>query len=119
MRKVSNMIFKKIVLTFCFLYAVIISSCSFGDGDVTLTYTFDNKSSYIIRIILFNPYKEDEASEVEYTSPFLVYGGNEKAVLVKRNNVNFSWTTNYASDNPKVYCEVNGQKATFRNVKER
>jgi len=105
---------KKIVLLFCLVCAVMLGSC--GDGDITVEYTFNNKSSYTIQITLSEPYANDSSSDAAKTTyPFSVYQNNERTVYVKRNDVNFYWTTSYAGDNAKVYCVVDGSKATFRN----
>jgi hypothetical protein len=81
-----------------------------------LDYTFDNKSSFTIQITLSEPYKYETSSEAEnMTSPFPVYGGTEETVYVKKNDVDFQWTTINIGDNSKVYCTTSGAKATFRN----
>jgi hypothetical protein len=100
-----------------------------------LTYTFDNKSSYAVQITLFKPYKTELHSETTteidpetgietttktdpptYTTPFSVSNLDVKKVYVRSDgNVDFQWTTSYAEDNSKIYCETNGQKATFKN----
>jgi hypothetical protein len=83
---------------------------------MTIKYTFDNKSSFTIQITLSEPYTYESSSEAEkQTSPFSVNEGNKEAVYVKRNDVDFHWTTSNAGDNAKVYCTTSGSKATFKN----
>jgi len=113
-KRESGMIFRKFAFVFCLLCPVIICSC--GDVAMTIKYTFDNKSSFTVQITLSEPYKYDTSSEAEsITSPFSVDGGSEESVYVKRNDVDFQWTTQSASDNSKIYCTTSGSKATFRN----
>jgi len=106
------MTFKKLTYVLCVLCAVIFSSC----GDGIKTYTFTNKSSYTVQITLSEPYKEDDSTEALYLKdPFPVYAKNTKTVYIHKNDVDFSWTTLYAGDNSKVYCEINGSSAVFIN----
>ena len=108
------MTFKKFALVFCMLCAVIICSC----GDRT-EYTFINKSSYIIHITLSESYREINSTDSPYVKyPFKVYVKDMKTVYIQKSDVDFSWTTSYAGDNSKVYCEINGSKATFKNQEE-
>jgi hypothetical protein len=108
------MTLKKFALVFCILCPVIICSC--GDDIMVIKYTFDNKSSFTVQITLSASYKYETSSEAEsMTSPLSVYGGSEKSVYIQKNNVDFQWTTDYAGNNPKVYCTISGSKATFRD----
>ncbi|WP_461255307.1 hypothetical protein [Treponema sp. R80B11-R83G3] len=107
------MTIKKTAFVFCIL-CLVFCSCSLSNQ--TLEYTFDNKSSYTIRITLAEPYKTNKDDEENRTSPFSVYSLNVTNVYVQSNgSVDFQWTTNSAQDNPKVYCVTNGPKATFKN----
>jgi len=77
-------------------------------------YTFINKSSYTIQITLSEPYKYENSSNASsYNTSFSVYKDGKETVYVTKTDVDFNWTTNYANDNPKVYCETSGSKATF------
>jgi len=105
------MTFKKIAVILCVLCPLIICSC-----EMMIEYTFINKSSYNVNITLSEPYKyEDSDDASSYTSSFSVYKGSQETVYVKKNDVDFKWTTDYAGDNSKVYCTTDGSKATFLN----
>jgi len=108
------MTFKKTAFVFCVL-CLILGSC--GVGSMPLEYTFDNKSSYTIQITLSEPYRtSSDKEEKTTTSPFSVYSLNVTRVYVQNNGiVDFQWITNYAEDNPKVFCVTEGSKAVFRN----
>jgi len=108
--------FKKIAFVICVLCQVLYSC---DTGSYSLEYYFNNKSSYAIQITLFEPYKTDTEEKEKKTSPFWVYSSDEIKVYVHNNGiVDFQWTTNYPEANPKVYCETNGPKAVFRDIKE-
>ena len=105
---------KKFVLVFCVLCAGFFCSC-----DGVTEYTFENNSYYTIHITLSEPYKNvNSTEEKSTTSPFTVYLREKKTVYIQRSDVDFTWTTNSAGDNSKVYCEINGSKATFNNQRE-
>jgi hypothetical protein len=111
------MILKKIAFVLCVL-CLLLSSCNIEN--VGLEYKFYNKTEFTIKITLIEPYKTDANDERSKTSPFLVENMNVTKVYVQNNGiVHFQWTTDSAEDNSKVYCVTEGQKATFRNVKER
>jgi hypothetical protein len=105
------MIFKKFALILCVLCPVIICSC-----DGYAEYTFVNKSSYTIQITMSEPYKELNSSDSPYIkSPFRVYKNEKKIIYIQKNDVDFTWTTNYVGDISKVYCDISGSKATFED----
>jgi len=108
------MTIKKFTCVFCVLCAGFFCSC-----DGVTEYTFENKSSYTIHITLSEPYKNENSTDLPYVnSSFMVYVNNKKTVYIQKSDVDFTWTTNSAGDNSKVYCETNGSKATFKNQGE-
>jgi hypothetical protein len=113
------MTFKRFALAFCIVCPIIISSCKIED--ISLTYTFDNQSSFAVQITLSKPYKyktsSEKSSETEtFTSPFSVSSLDATKVSIQSDgNVNFQWTTDSGGDNAKISCVTNGQKATFKD----
>jgi hypothetical protein len=107
------MTLKKTAFVFCVL---CLGLCSCNIENFNLEYTFYNKSEFTIKITLTEPYKTGSNDEKNKISPFLVENMSVKKVFVQNNGiVHFQWTTDSAEDNSKVYCVIEGQKATFKD----
>jgi len=104
-----------------FLLGITFIFYACGDATQNISYTFDNQSSYGVSVTLSELYKTkvDYGETTEYikseTQTLSVYSGSQTTVYVDKGNVDFSWTASYESDNKKIYCEVNGGTAVFKN----
>jgi len=97
--------------------AVFFSTCAVSIANVE--YTFNNQSSYRISVTLNKSYKTkvtngEKTEYVENESKTLtVSAGSKSTVYVDSENTDFSWTSDYASNNKNIYCVVDKNKATF------
>ena len=82
-----------------------------------VSYTFDNQSSHAVSVTLGDKFQQKigESYVDSYTQELTLYSNSSKEVFTESTSVDFSWTAYNESDNQKITCVVDRNKATFKN----
>jgi len=98
-------------------FALCFAACE-GMVEKKVLYTFDNKSSQTITVMMHSAFftKDSGDTYTESISKNLtLYSNTKKDIYTASSDLDFEWTAYNESDNKKISCTVDGGKATFRN----